>query len=198
MAEAKQKVEVQMVAMEDGRTVSFAGKKKMLKEVVVGENSVQIRFDFRNGMSRLFTPRGDMALQFIGHGASQKIGDEAAGEESVDDMVVCIDDVIGRLNNGEWTSRRAAGDSFSGASIVIKAICEVTGKSVEDTKAFLQRKLDEAAAKGEKLSRSDLYASFRRPTSKTGVVIARLEAEKAAKSGTSVNSDDMLDELEAA
>lgn len=187
--------EVEQVTMEDGRTVGFAGKKRLLKEVIIDGSNVQVRFDFRNGQTRTFTLSQANLYQLAGHGASQKIGDETAGEEDLDDMVIAVDDMIARLERGEWTATRATGDGFSGASVVIKAICEVTGKSVQYVKDFLQSKLDAAKAKGEKLSRAELYASFRNPTTKTGAVIARLEADKKSKV-QKVDANDLMAELE--
>ena len=184
------------VTLTDGRVVEFAGKRKMRKEVIIEGGAVSVRFDFRNGETRLFTVPESLLLDCAGHGASQKIGDDVAGVEDLDDVIVGIDAMIARLSEGNWSAERAEGDGFSGASVVIKAIAEVTGKSIEAVKAFLQSKLDQAAAKGEKLTRQALYKSFRNPASKTGQVIQRLELEKASKS--SVNSDDMLGELEAA
>lgn len=188
--------EVEQVTMEDGRTVGFAGKKRLIKEVIIEGNVVQVRFDFRNGVTRTFTVSKANQHQLAGHGASQKIGDETAGLEELDDMVVAVDDMIARLEKGEWTAARAAGDGFSGASVVIKAICEATGKTVDFVKTFLQGKLDAAKAKGEKLSRAELYASFRNPTTKTGAIIARLEADKKVKEAK-VNADDLMAELNA-
>ena len=51
-------------------------------------------------------------------------------------------------------------------------------------------------AKGEKLSRQELYNGFRSANTPTGVVIKRLEEEKLAKS-TKVNAADMLAEIGA-
>jgi hypothetical protein len=196
MGGAPKKVEpvVTIVTMTDGRKVSFVGKRKMLKEVIIADGKVSVRFDLVNGETRTFHVPPNMLLQMAGHGASQKIGDEAAGESDVDDIVVAIDDIISRLNKGEWTATRTAGDGFSGASVVIRAIGEVTGKSAEEVKAFLQKKLDDAKARGEALTRRDLYASFRNPSSKTGQIIKKLEEEKASKSAK-FNSDDLLKEL---
>lgn len=186
----KPKTEGESIQMSDGRFVTFAGKRKMLK--TVSEDSKSVRFDFRNGETREFTiPHGEIAHKLAAHGAAQKIGDETAGVEDLGDMVIAVEAVIDRLHKGEWGATRQAGDSFSGASIVIKAVCEVTGKSVEDVKAFIEKKL----ASTEGLTRAALYQSFRNPASKTGQVIARLEAEKAAKKGTAANADELLSEL---
>jgi len=193
---AKVETVKEAVTLTDGRVVEFAGKRKLRKEVIIADGVVSVRFDLRNGETRLFTVPESLLLDCAGHGASQKIGDDVAGVDDIDDVVVGIDAMIARLSTGNWSAERAEGDGFSGASVVIKAIAEVTGKSVDAVKAFLQSKLDQAAAKGEKLTRQALYKSFRNPASKTGQVIQRLELEKTSKS--TVNSDDLLGELEAA
>jgi len=195
MSEVKMEVkkparEVTVVTMTDGRKVEFAGKRQMLKETSVEHGKASVRFDFRNGETRTFHVPHDSLAQYAAHGASQKIGDETSGAENVDDMVVAVDEIIARLEKGEWNVRKSAGDSFSGASIVIKAICEATGKSVAEVKNFLEAKLDANPS----LTRRALYASFRSPTSKTGAIIARLEAEKASKSET-VHADELLAEI---
>jgi len=193
-APAKAKTEKESVTMTDGRKVEFAGKRKMLKDVIVGDGgSVSVRFDFRNGETRTFAVPSELLAQFAGHGASQKIGDETAGVADIDDMVVGVDTIIARLSTGQWAADREEGDGFSGASIVIKAIVEASGKDVDTVKAFLQSKLDQAAAKGEKLTRQALYKSFRNPATKTGAIIQRLEFEKASKNAG--NSDALLAEL---
>lgn len=203
----KVKAEVTKVKMGDGREVDFVGKRRMNKETLIDESkiavdgntvtleqgAVSVRLDFRNGETRTWVVPVSLIAKTTGHGGEQKLGDETAGDESVEDMVINVDDLLGRLNIGEWTRPREAG-GFSGSSIVIKAICEATGKDVETVKAFLQKKLDAAAAKGEKLSRKDLYDSFRNPNSKTGQIIERLEREERAKA-TKVDADAALAEI---
>ena len=192
--------EVFKVAMQDGRTVEFTGtRKKLDKEVIVDEaaGTVAVRFDFRNGETRTFTVPQALILQAAGHGVSQKVGDETAGEEKVEDMVLAVDDMLDRLDRIEWTKARGEGDGFSGASIVIRALVNVTGKSTTEIKAFLQGKLDAAKAAEQKLSRADLYKSFKVPGSKVGVEIKRLEDEQVTKEAK-LNGDDLLAELQAA
>lgn len=190
-APAKATREVASVNLSDGRVVEFAGKRQMLKEISTEHGKATVRFDFRNGETRTFHVPHNNLLQYAAHGASQKIGDETSGVADVDDMVVAVDEMIGRLEKGEWNARRAAsGDSFTGASVVIRAIGEVTGKTAYEVKAFLEAKL----AANSTLTRRALYASFRSPTSKTGAVIARLEAAKAEKKET-VHADDLLAEM---
>lgn len=189
------------VTMTDGRTVDFAGKRKMSKTVLYsadletwhedepqdGDQYVKIRFDFRNGETREFSPPDSLLLRFIGHGGSQKIGDETANEDDVDDMIVAVDAIIEKLNAGSWSTREP-GESFGGASVVIKALMEASGKSMGEIKTYLQGKLDAAKAAGEALSRAQLYASFRNPNTKIGKIVRRMEEEKAAKA-TKIDAD---------
>lgn len=198
---AKPKTEYTDVTMTDGRVVKFPGTRQVDKTVLIDTEaqSVVVRFDFRNGQTRSISAGelpAETQLTAVGHGISQKIGDEWSGVKEIDDIVLTCDEMIDRLKKGEWAVVGEKGDSMSGASIVIKALVEVTGKDVEFIKGYLQKKLDDAKAKGEKLSRQELYQSFRNPTSATGKVIRRLEDEKAAKAAK-VSSDDMLAEMQA-
>ncbi len=170
------KTPVHTVQMLDGRSVDFAGKRKMLK-VIDGD---KIRFDFVNGETKVFhLPHDHAHLHRLAlHGASQKIGDETSGEEKVEDMVNAVEAMIGRLNSSEdpFARVKGAGDSFSGSSIVIKAIALVRGVSVEKVKEFLEATLK--ANPG--YTRQALYRSFRNPNSEVGKKILELEAESGA------------------
>ena len=192
---AKPKVEriAEMVKMTDGRSVEFVGKRKLLKETIITGDKVAVRLDFRNGETRTMTCPASLVLKAAGHGLEQKLGDETAGTEKVEDMVLEVEELIKQLLAGDWTTARESG-GFSGARVVLRAICEVTGKTDDEVKAFLQGKLDKAKAAGQALSRKALYDSFRSPTSKTGPVIQRLEREAAAGKA-SINADDALKEL---
>ncbi len=201
-AAKKPATEYETVTMSDGRETKFAGKRQIDKTVMIDEagKNVTVRFDFRNGETRSISSAElpeITILQTLGHGLSQKCGDEAAGVEKIDDIVLGVEAMMERLKAGDWKVAREAGDSFSGASVVIKAICEVTGKSIEAVKAFLNGKLEAAKERGEKLSRADLYASFRNPSSKTAAVIERLEREARSKNAKA-NADELLGEIEAA
>lgn len=207
----KAKTEVTTVKMSDGREVGFAGKRRMVKETLIDDSkiavdgntitledgAVSIRLDFRNGETRTWAVPVSLVAKTCGHGGEQKLGDETAGDESIDDMLINVDDLLGRLRQGEWRTAAREGGGFSGASVVIRALMEASGKTQEQIKDFLQKKLDAAAAKGEKLSRQDLYNSFRNPNSKTGQIIERLEREARSKA-SKVDSDAALAELEAA
>ena len=76
---AKVETAIETVTMTDGRIVDFPGKRKLLKtSEVTAEGSVQVRLDFRNGQTRLFTVPGNLLTKFAAHGAEQKLGDEIA------------------------------------------------------------------------------------------------------------------------
>ena len=197
-AKAPKKVtEYTEVTMKDGAVVKFAGNRQADKTITVEGDEVTLRINFRSGdFVTLKSSEMPAATQTLAkaHGMSQKVGDEYSGEKKAEDMVLAAESMVERLKQGDWSAPRQAGDSFSGASVVIRAIAEVTGKSVEAVKTFLAGKLEAAKAAGEKLSRSELYASFKNPASKTGAVIERMEREERAKS-SKVNADDYLAEL---
>lgn len=176
-ATTKPKTEVEQVSMEDGRTVGFAGKKKLLKEVLLDSNGglPSVRFDFRNGKTLLFTVPQSLLLQFAAHGASQKIGDETAGEDDVDDMVEAANDLIDRLNTGEWAAKREGG-GFGGVSILMKALMEQSGKDEATVRAFLKPK-----SHGEKMALR-AYPPIK-------AIVERLEAEKLAKAAGAAKVD---------
>ena len=194
--ETKSKTEYQEVTLTDGRKVSFPGKRKVSKETLIDANlitvegdmmqlqagAVSIRMDFRNGETRTIPLPLSLLAQFAGHGAEQKFGDELATTAdkplSEEDMVLAIDDLAAQIAAGNWGKARASGGGgVSGASVVVQAICEATGKDLATVKAYLQKKLDSDPA----LSRRALYDSFRVAGTKTGEIVARLEAAKTAK-----------------
>ena len=206
---AKKVAEVAEVTMTDGRVVSFPGKRKVQKEVIIDENqvvledssikilegAVSIRMDFRNGDTRTYSPPLSLLLQFAGHGIAQKYGDELASPAdkplSEADMVIAVDDLDATIQTGKWGKGRASGGgSVSGASVVIQAICEATGKDLATVKAYLQKKIDS----DENLTRKALYDSFRVAGTKTGEIIARIEAATLAKNAK-VDADAELDNI---
>jgi hypothetical protein len=172
---------VEKVQMKDGRIVEFAGKRKMLKELVFGD-SPGVRFDFRNGATVLFTipdvkvegTDTDVAVYLACHGAAQKIGDETAHtdkpgepEYTIDDMVLDVEAMIDRLNSGKWTATREGG-SIGGSSILLQALMELSGKTRDEVKAIL-----------DKLSQKEKISL--RSSAKIKPVIERLEKERDAK-----------------
>lgn len=213
----KSKTEITKVPMTDGREVNFAGKRKVNKEVVLDESkivldgdviqmqsgAVSMRFDFRNGDTRFVALPLSLAAQYMGHGGLQKFGDEfaspASDPMSEEDMVLAFDALYDLHSKGQWGAGRAAGGGgVSGAGIVVRAIAEATGKTIEFVKAFLQKKLDDSAARDgdAKLTRRALYDSFRAPGTKVAEIIERMEKEKKQKE-PAVNVGDTLAEMEA-
>lgn len=189
-AAPKKEREVTKVTMSDGREVEFVGKRKLLKETIIDGSTVSVRLDFRNGETRTFVVPDSLLLKSAGHGMEQKLGDETAGEEDVDDMVASVDDLIDRLSKGgldAWTTKREGG-GFGGASVLVKALMEVTGKDQATVKDFLKKKV-EAGATYPKLA-----AAFEEDDT-VGPVIKRLKKEKAAGSG--VNTKELLGGLAA-
>lgn len=172
---------VETVTMTDGRIVEFAGKRKLLKESVqTPEGKVQVRLDFRNGETRLFTIPDNLLNKFASHGAEQKLGDEIAGLDDVGDAVLAIDELIDRLYSGEWGIKREA-NGMAGTSTLLKALVEHTGKTVEQIKAFLANK-----------THAEKVALRNNPKIKP--IVARIEDEKSAKK-SSVDTDALLDQL---
>lgn len=172
---------IETVTMEDGRIVEFAGKRKLLKtSTVTPEGKVQVRMDFRNAATRLFTIPDNMLAKFAAHGAEQKLGDEIAGLDDTDDAVLAVDELIDRLYSGEWGIKREA-NGMAGTSVLARALVELTGKSREDIKAFLGKK-----TQAEKVAL--------RNSAKVKPIVERLESEKAQK-GSKVDTDALLGEL---
>lgn len=178
---AKSTVEKIPVAMSDGTTVHFNKKQKLVKTSTIEGNNVNVRLDFVNGEVRNFAISPELLARFAAHGAEQKLGDAIAGETEIGDAVESVDDLLTRLNNGEWTITRSAG-AFAGTSILIQALVEVSGKSVEDIRAFLSNK-----TQAEKLAL--------RRSEKLKPAIERLEAAKASKSTNAVDTGALLGEL---
>lgn len=189
MATPKNEVQVETVTMSDGRLVEFAGKKKLLKEsFVTADGEVQVRLDFRNADTRLFTIPATMVNKFAAHGAEQKLGDEIAGlkapgggEADIEDCVLAIDELIDRLYNGEWSQKREA-NGLAGTSVLLRALVQHTGKTVEQIKTFLAGK-----------SQAEKTALRNNPKIKP--LIEAIEAEKASKGKATVDTDALLDEL---
>ena len=180
---------VEVVKMEDGREVSFAGKRKALKSSFFEGGEVKVRIDFRNGESRVWTVPGGLVEKAACHGGEQKYGDSYASLEDVEDMITACEKVQSNLLKGDWSSR-VEGSGIAGTSVLLRALMEYTGKVRDDVKAFLEGK-----TQADKLA---LRNSTR--ANKAGVsmkaIVERLEAEKIAK-GTKVDTEALLNELGA-
>lgn len=171
------------VKMQDGRIVDFPGKSKMQKTAsVTAEGKLQVILDFRNGESRTFTLPEELLNKFALHGAEQKLGDEIAGVKDLDDAIIAVDELIDRLYNGEWSVKREA-SGLAGTSVLVKAMVEFSGKPVETIKAFLKAK-----SHAEKVAL--------RGSAQLKPIVDRLEAEKAAKGASKIDTDALLSGLD--
>lgn len=176
---------INTVKMDDGRIVEFVGKRKMLKESTVEKGQVVVRLDFSNGEVRSYRVVHELRDRFTAHGAEQKLGDEIAGVDDVEDCIEAIDALLIRLEKGEWSvTRQSTSSGIAGSSILVRALVELTGKPVGDIRAAMAQKTQE-----EKMAL--------RRNSKLRPIIERLEAVKSAKKEkkSGVNSDELLGEL---
>jgi len=179
------------VRMDDGRDVEFAGKRKMIKSHTIAgadepnAGEVVVRIDFVNGETRTYNIVATLLHKFAAHGAEQKLGDEIAGVVDVEDCVVAIDALLIRLEQGEWNATRDT-NGMAGASILCKALIEMTGKSKADVMLFLSNKTH-----AQKIAL--------RGNPKLDPIVKRLEAEKAARStkvkANPIDSDALLNGL---
>jgi len=205
---------VETVQMEDGRTVTFTGKARMNKEIIIQDSRAAVRFDFKNGQTLLAGVPEQHMLYAAAHGYSQKLGDDVAGAKddkgqpiSDEDRFLAVEALHNFLSGSmDWNKVRSGtgGDSVSGASIVLKALVEVSGKTLAEVKANIEKRLSANEARwaaggsvGPKPTRRGLYALLRQPDSAIGKVITRLEAEAAAGKTSAVleSADDVAAEL---
>lgn len=180
------KTEKLAVLMEDGTTVEFTSKQKLVKTTSIDEvaGTITVRLDFRNGAVLHYNMLPDLILRFAGHGAEQKLGDIIAGEDDLNDAVESVRDLITRLDAGEWNAKREKG-AFSGQSILLRAMVEAADgkKTVDEVRAFLATKTpaEKSALRGSRV---------------LAPIVQRLEAEKASRSKKpSVDTDALLGEL---
>jgi hypothetical protein len=184
MAETKGKeTVVESVTMTDGTVVDFPGKKRLQKDsYITADGKVSVRCNFRNGKTLTYTIQPELKDKFAAHGAEQKLGDEIAGVEDLDDAVLAVEELITRLTAGEWTVKREGG-GMSGTSVLLQAIVKVTGKPIDAVKAYLATK---SQAQKLAIRDSDKFAS----------TVREIEAEKA-KNKTKVDITEAMAELDA-
>jgi hypothetical protein len=199
-APKKKSPEIELVDLEDGTKGEFVGKRKLNKSYILKDdgNLDHLRFEFRNGRVLLISVPPALVGRFAGHGGIQKYGDELAGmkpaegesEVDIDDMVLEMEKLDESIQAGNWSTRKE-GDGMGGTSVLIKALVEYGGKTVDQVKAFLKTK----DAKFKTMLRLD----DKRPN-KAGKTMAQIvkeiEAAKASK-GAKVDTAGALDELDA-
>ena len=126
------------IPMLDGTVVDFPGKRRLQKTSwVTPDGLLKVRLDFENSEFRVLTLRPDMLATYALHGAEQKLGDEISGVEDIDDCVESIDQLMTRLDAGDWTKEKAAGSGMAGASILARALVIVTGQPIVVVRGYL-------------------------------------------------------------
>lgn len=176
--------EKNMVTMTDGRTVGFNKKQRLVRNASVADNGdINVTLDFVNGQTRQFSlpvnsPNYSRSAAF---GLETKFGDQIGNEADIDDAVLAVENLMERLAAGEWYVGRAPG-SFSGASVLAKALIEASGKSADEIKAFLASK-----------SHAEKLALRQAPQLKP--IIERLEATRGGEEKAVVDTGALLGEL---
>lgn len=158
------------VTMDDGRVVEFPGRTTILAETIGEGADTTVRFDFRNSKV-LSVPitHGELLFRYAAHGVTQKLRDEAAGADNVDDAYEEVLDLFNRLGKGEWSIKREGGGGFSGQSVLVQALARATGKPLDEIRSFLGP-----------LTQAEKMALRSAPTIKPHV--DAIEAERSAKS----------------
>ena len=172
------------VQAQDGKTYEFGARAKVKKDSYIAQDgSVVTKFVFRNGTVREAVMPRDSALftKAAAHGMDQKYGDEFAGLDDVEDCVEAFDALAARISRGEWSEKRVS-DGMAGTSLLIRALAEVNGLSIDAVK--------------EKLAnvKPEVKKMLPRQT-KIAEVIARLKAERDAKKGKAEDADKALEEF---
>lgn len=167
------------VTMDDGSKVDFAGDRRLVKESVINRDAgtVSVRLAFRSGELRTFSLPQALLLDFAAHGALQKYGDATSGITDLEKMVEAVDDIDETIQSGNWSAvRESTGAGMAGASILARALVEVTGQPIAAVRAHL-------------LTLTPKVKAAVRLDPSVAPVIRRLEAEKAeraAKRGVTV------------
>lgn len=181
---AKSTPEVTKIIMTDGREVEFTGKRRLEKVGIENpDGTLAVRLDWRNGETRTFDLPVDLLPKFALHGALQKLGDESSGVDDLEDAVEVTDQLISRLAIGEWRVTSEGGSGMAGASILARALVEVTGQPIAAVRQYLG-------------TQSNKVKLALRASAEVMPVIQRLEkekAERAAARGTSVAKGPAVD-----
>jgi hypothetical protein len=142
-----------LVTMTDGRTVEFGERTRMKKEYGFSAETglVWCRIDFANGevVQIEIDPASEVGHQALGHGLSQKLGDAAAGAETIEDAFENVLEVAKRTSNGEWQKVRESSGSGAakGASELVSALSTVLQKDKDTVRTMLA-----SLSQGEKMA----------------------------------------------
>lgn len=130
------------IIMADGRTVEFAAKRRKLSHGEYRDNQVHIRLDWENGVSLHFKSPSITGLSGVNvnaliHGYEQKLADESAGVEKIDDAIEGTRQLIERLGKGDWNTK-ADPNSLAGAGLLVRAMIRAFPQQTpEATRTFV-------------------------------------------------------------
>lgn len=168
-----------IVTMTDGRQVEFGEKTKIKKDYWTDATTslVHTRIDFSNGdtVTVVVDPTSEIGRAAVGHGISQKLGDAAAGAESVEDAVEAIVEVAKRIQAGEWNKTRegSGGGSAKGSSELVQALMVVLEKDKETVRTLM----------------ASLTAADKAALRKTPAIADEIEKIKAAKAPSKTEAE---------
>ena len=177
------------VTMTDGRVVEFSKRSRANKDIVDnGDGTFTIVMDFKNGETRKYSIEHCALILYAKHGALQKFGDtfNAFGkDEDIDDAIVELDDMHLRINRGEWTAQRTAGEA-KGGSMLLAALIEHLGIAREKVQNYLSN-----------LDNKKKFALM--ASAELSPIIARIKQEKAEKAAgkgkETIDTNSLLDEI---
>jgi len=185
-------------------------KRSLVTGVDGHTGNTAVRLDYSNGETRMFEiPGAEVLAVFLpdlseveqsrvkfllraaAHGIEQKLGDEMAytpkkdePEPTLEDKIEWVDELASRLQALDWTVTREGGGGGAGASTLIQALVELSGKTKDEIRDFLKTGGKDAEGKPAPLSREERAAIRRTPVVKAK--IEEIEAAIAAKNGVDV------------
>lgn len=190
MSTERTKTEYTDITMLDGRVVKFPSKRNVLRDTLFNSETGQlaIRLDYRDGEFQLFIVPGTLPadatvlIAAAGAGLRDRFGAEQSGIEDLEEMREAAEAFAGQLAKNIWREG-ATESSGKGAHIVIRAVAEVTGKSRQEVRDYIDSLLARFAAEGKKVSRTRLYGEFEKAP-KYAATVERMKAEQAARRKT--------------
>jgi hypothetical protein len=162
------------VKMEDGRSLDFVGKRRVIAEHVFGlDGDLQATsFAFRSGAVRTF---GTLASNLVGKAVAlalrKRVSDVTMNADNDTEALEAVDELLARLAAGQWAERNGTGTGQG--SVLARAMVEYSNgtRTLEQAKAYLKT-----------LSQGQKYKL--RESAGLKDIIARLEAEEAGEDDT--------------
>lgn len=111
----------------------------------IREDGTGVDFVFSNGETRsvvIADLPAAIVTNLVLHGVSQKVGDSYAGQETVDNCIEKADELIKRLNEGDWKTVRAAGGSKR-SSMVLEAFARASGRTTDECREIFDEMDDD-------------------------------------------------------